>query len=109
MTERCIPASDASIPDLIQAGQLRAIFGDVSDMWLWRRLKDGTLPPPIVISGRRFWRRDEIKNLIDRRFAQLPTVSAQRPCPAEKIQRLSEEGHGLASESTTGRDKGATG
>ena len=33
--------------------QVRARFGEVSDMWIWRRLTDGSgFPPPIEI-GRR--------------------------------------------------------
>ena len=51
---------------LIQGLELRNLLGGVSDMWIWRRLQDGTLPKPILISNRRFWRSDEIADYIDR-------------------------------------------
>jgi predicted DNA-binding transcriptional regulator AlpA len=53
-------------PSLVQADVLKALLGGVSDMWLWRRLRDGTLPKPLLISNRRFWRRDEIADYINR-------------------------------------------
>ena len=62
--ERLAPRSEPI--GLMQADELRALLGGVSDMWLWRRLQDGTLPKPLVISHRRFWRRDEIENYINR-------------------------------------------
>ena len=52
---------------LIQGLELRNLLGGVSDMWIWRRLQDGTLPKPILISNRRFWRRDEVADYIKRR------------------------------------------
>jgi predicted DNA-binding transcriptional regulator AlpA len=34
----------------------------VSEMWVWRRLKDDSgFPRPIMISGRRFWRLSELE------------------------------------------------
>ena len=38
--------------------QVRARYGDVSDMWIHRRLHDNTgFPPPdLIVNGRRFWR-----------------------------------------------------
>lgn len=62
------PESKASEPpSLIQADVLKALLGGVSDMWLWRRLRDNTLPKPLLISNRRFWRRDEIADYINRK------------------------------------------
>lgn len=48
--------------ELIQAAEVRRIFGGVSDMSLWRWLDNPDLnfPRPIVISRRRFWRKTEI-------------------------------------------------
>lgn len=43
-----------------------AIFGGRSGMWLWRHVKDGTLPQPLLIAGRRYWRQDEINEVIER-------------------------------------------
>lgn len=54
-------------PSLIQADVLKELLGGVSDMWLWRRLRDNTLPKPLLISNRRFWRLDEIADYINRK------------------------------------------
>lgn len=53
---------------LMGAAELKQQLGNVSDSWLQRALKDPTLhfPRPIVIRGRRFWRRGEIARWIDR-------------------------------------------
>ncbi len=43
--------------ELIQASQVRARYGGVSDMWLHRRLHDNSnFPKPIYITKRRYWR-----------------------------------------------------
>ena len=45
----------------IQGAAVRALCGDTSDMWLWRRLKnDPTFPRPIYIGRRRFWRQADV-------------------------------------------------
>ena len=45
----------------IQASQVRELCGGVSDMWLWRRLKeDPTFPRPVYIARRRFWREADV-------------------------------------------------
>lgn len=48
--------------ELIQAAEVRRIFGGISDMSLWRWLDNPDLnfPRPIFISRRRFWRKSEI-------------------------------------------------
>ena len=51
---------------LHDSAAIRCVFGNRSDMWLWRRIKDGTIPKPLLISGRRYWRADEIDKLITR-------------------------------------------
>lgn len=70
-----VPEGSASYQDpfeydgstrLMDSAATKSIFGNRSDMWLWRRIKDGTLPQPLVISGRRYWRADEIDKLIAR-------------------------------------------
>jgi predicted DNA-binding transcriptional regulator AlpA len=45
----------------LSAGQVRARYG-VSDMSLWRWLRDEALgfPHPIRINGRRFWKLDDL-------------------------------------------------
>lgn len=44
------------------AAAVRERYGNVSDMWLWRRLNEAgsTFPKPIVIKRRRFWRLSEL-------------------------------------------------
>lgn len=60
---------------LIQADDLRALLGGVSDMWLWRRAKAGTFPKPIMLSGRRFWRRDEVYQFIEHESAKRAPIN----------------------------------
>lgn len=55
---------------LIRASDVRHLCGDVSDMWLWRRLhdeqtRDETFPKPVYISKRRFWREAEVVAWLD--------------------------------------------
>ncbi len=61
-----ILSKDSNSVRLCDSATLRSMFGGRSDMWLWRRLKDGTLPRPVIISGRRYWLQDEIDALIER-------------------------------------------
>ena len=43
--------------NLIPAAQVRARYGNVSHMWIERRLKDdSTFPRPTYIARRRYWR-----------------------------------------------------
>jgi predicted DNA-binding transcriptional regulator AlpA len=45
----------------IQAGAVRQLCGGVSDMWLWRRLRDDpAFPRPAYIGRRRYWREADI-------------------------------------------------
>jgi predicted DNA-binding transcriptional regulator AlpA len=49
-------SSDAEDDRYLNSRQVRERFGNCSDMWLWRRLRDGSgFPQPLEISGRRFW------------------------------------------------------
>jgi len=43
--------------------QVRKLFGDISDMTLWRWLHDDKLgfPKPMYINGRRYWDEEEIE------------------------------------------------
>jgi hypothetical protein len=41
--------------------QVRQRYGDASEMWVWRRLNDGSrFPQPTLIAGRRFWRLSDL-------------------------------------------------
>jgi predicted DNA-binding transcriptional regulator AlpA len=41
--------------------QVRTRYGNVSDMWVWRRLRDSAFPKPTFIAGRRFWRLSDLE------------------------------------------------
>jgi predicted DNA-binding transcriptional regulator AlpA len=49
----------------MSAGQVQAYFGNVSAMWLVRRMRDSDFPKPIKFAPRstapRFWRRSDIQ------------------------------------------------
>lgn len=44
---------------LIGATEARRLAGGVSDMTIWRWMKDGIIPAPIKIRKRNYWRRGE--------------------------------------------------
>jgi hypothetical protein len=44
---------------LITARQGRKLAGEISEMTLWRWLKAGIVPDPIVIRNRRYWWKSE--------------------------------------------------
>jgi hypothetical protein len=45
----------------LTARQTRERYGRVSDMWIFRRLKDGSgFPKPHLIAARRFWKLSEL-------------------------------------------------
>lgn len=56
---------------LITAAEVRARFGGISDMTLWRWLDDAALgfPRAVYIQRRRFWRESEIAAFIERQAA----------------------------------------
>lgn len=53
---------------LLPAQDVRAKFGNISDMTLWRWLHDESLgfPQPTMIRNRRFWDADEIEAFRER-------------------------------------------
>jgi predicted DNA-binding transcriptional regulator AlpA len=44
----------------LRAAQVRARYGDISDMTLWRRIQSGNFPKPNYINGRRYWPEEEL-------------------------------------------------
>lgn len=60
---------------LVSAADLRVMFGDVSDMTIWRWLKEEDLkfPKPIYVQRRRFWREAELLEWIARQPRELTT------------------------------------
>jgi hypothetical protein len=73
--------SDQSTDCFLTARQTRARYGNVSDMWLHRRLHDDSgFPQPVTICGRRFWRLSDLTTW-ERKAAELPP---KRPAPRRK-------------------------
>lgn len=52
---------------IIQAADVRALCGNISDMTLWRWLNDKALkfPSPIYIGRRRYWREADVLTWLD--------------------------------------------
>jgi len=63
------PVEATKLHRLISVSDVRALFGNVSDMTIWRWLKDADLnfPKPIYVQRRRFWREAELIEWIDNR------------------------------------------
>lgn len=55
----------------LTSSEVRARFGGISDMSLWRWLNDTKLgfPRPLIINRRRFFRLDQIEEFESRRAA----------------------------------------
>ncbi len=57
---------DSDYPErLYSQRQAKEMFGGVSDMWIHRRLKDHTIPRPVNISGRNYWKRSDLENFFE--------------------------------------------
>jgi predicted DNA-binding transcriptional regulator AlpA len=55
------PPADDSDDYFLTAMQVRQRYGNASDMWLWRRLRDDSeFPRPIEIRKRRYWKLSEL-------------------------------------------------
>lgn len=56
-----IEANDDGVV-FLTSDQVRTRYGDVSAMWIERRLADASgFPPPIFIGRRRYWRQTELE------------------------------------------------
>ena len=68
------PITLVDAPRLISASDVRKMIGNVSDMTIWRWLKDEKLsfPKPIYVQRRRFWRESELLSWINNRQSELP-------------------------------------
>jgi predicted DNA-binding transcriptional regulator AlpA len=55
-------SADKEAPIYLTAAQVRARYGGMSDMGLWRWLHNGELgfPKPFRINRRRFWKASEL-------------------------------------------------
>jgi len=61
----------------LKSRQVRARYGNVSDMWLHRRLADPTsdFPRPVYLSRERFWRLSDL-------------LAYERQCAAAEPRRI---------------------
>lgn len=59
--------SDVTLPPtadpLLNSRQVRKMFGDISQMTLWRWVRDGVLPEPKRINGRDYWFLSQVQEL----------------------------------------------
>ena len=46
---------------MITSRQVRETCGRVSDMTIWRWLKDANFPQPVKVNRRRYWRADDVR------------------------------------------------
>lgn len=54
------------VDPLLDCHEVGALLGGLSRTTIWRRVKDGTIPPPIEIGGMRRWSKSEIIDRIER-------------------------------------------
>jgi predicted DNA-binding transcriptional regulator AlpA len=74
LTHRIRVSEDARY---LTAGQVRVRFGGVSDMWLWRYMRDHGFPKPARFGGRtsaRHWLLSDIEKWERQRTHRLSTV-----------------------------------
>ena len=69
--------------NLITTSHVRAHYGGISAMGLWRWLRDEDLgfPAPLMIKGRRYWKRGQI-----RAFDRLAAASGKTRARPLKIE-----------------------
>lgn len=60
-------AEVAAGQNYIKAETVRQLCGDITDMTLWRWIRDPRIafPSPVTILRRRYWREDEIRGWLE--------------------------------------------
>lgn len=69
MTEqntRLLAGNAAEPTALLISDHTAAALLGISRATLWRRVKDGTLPPPVKIGAATRWKRDELITAVER-------------------------------------------
>ena len=61
MSNSVKPVPPENPDDLLPAREVRRINGGISDMTLWRWVRDGKFPAPIKFNGRNYWRRADAR------------------------------------------------
>lgn len=54
-------SNDPPKPKYSRVAEVRARYGNASDMWITRKMRDAGFPTPVYFGGRdRFWRNEEL-------------------------------------------------
>jgi len=56
---------------LVSQANVKKQLGNISDMTMWRRRRQGILPPPIVINSRNYWRQSQIDAILSNAIENL--------------------------------------
>jgi predicted DNA-binding transcriptional regulator AlpA len=83
-----MPADQSEI--YLKTKQVRERYGNVSEMWIERRMKDDGFPSPVYFGSLRFWRESE---LLTWERAQIKVPKAR---PARDM-RVAREGKAVRS------------
>lgn len=60
-----LDTATAQEDDILQSAKtVRHRLGGISEMTLWRRVQDGTLPVPIKVGRLNYWRRSDVDAVI---------------------------------------------
>jgi predicted DNA-binding transcriptional regulator AlpA len=55
------PKNSETLPSLIRSSTVKAMFDGISDMTLWRWIKQRGFPAPTKLHGRNYWNPEEIE------------------------------------------------
>ena|SRR5215472_301754 len=73
-----VTSANADSDRYLTSVQVRERYGNASDMWIWRRLHDGSgFPEPVEFCGRRLWKLSELIT-----WEKLPKMPSKRRAPA---------------------------
>lgn len=77
--------NDSSVDDIyLKAAQVRHRYGECSDMWVRRRIRDAGFPEPTFLGGLRFWKLRDLERWDRER------VIAPKPRPARDMKPARE-------------------
>jgi hypothetical protein len=81
---------------LLNSAQVRALFGNVSEMWVYRRLTDAEsgFPAPLVIANRRFWKLGDLREWRDAQRRSVTKLPVSEGARSPKNQKRRSRGRG---------------
>lgn len=79
-----------NLETLIPASRVKQMFGEISDMTLWRWLNEAELgfPQPVRINGRRYWRTETLLEWIEEASKHAETQPLGRSEGPKELKRL---------------------